>query len=253
MPEESERTGPPARYHVSDRVRYAHAEGCVIVLDLQTESYFVLDPVASTMWGLLVRHGERDPALRALEQQYGVDPTRLAGDFSTLVERWVKDGFMTCGWEEPTPPLTPRTHKVFSSRPWLLTLRAWWNLFCASRRLARKKFSQTYGYYSRLPLPAAEPEHVKILLPRALAAFARAENFFYLKGAPDDCVPRSFALFGFLRSLGIAVEHCIGVQRSPFKAHAWVEYDSHVVYEDPAGPLDFVPITRIACSVAATE
>jgi hypothetical protein len=127
-----------------------------------------------------------------------------------------------------------------------LTARAWWSLAITSRRLKAHGFAETYALYSRLAKPLDEPDDSGRVLARACSAFSRAENAFLLKEAPRDCLPRSLALFGLLRSLGLAAEHVIGVQLFPFQAHAWVEHRGRVVHDDPSHPSRFAPIARIS-------
>jgi hypothetical protein len=95
-----------------------------------------------------------------------------------------------------------------------------------------------------VPLPD-RPTTSNRLLERAVAAFGHAENFFILKRAPQDCLPRSLALFRFLRLVGVPAEHCIGVRRYPFLAHAWVEHGDRVVHDHPAHPRTFTTLARI--------
>ena len=79
-----------------------------------------------------------------------------------------------------------------------------------------------------------------------MRAFGRAENFFALRKAPRDCLPRSIALFSFLRELGLPAEHRIGVDRYPFRAHAWVETDGRVLADHSGNAVVFTTIARIA-------
>jgi hypothetical protein len=81
-------------------------------------------------------------------------------------------------------------------------------------------------------------------LRTALLAFSRAENCFSVGDSRIDCLPRSLALHRFLRSVGIGAEHCIGVRRFPFGAHAWVEITGSVVLDSPAFVRDFHVIAR---------
>ena len=79
----------------------------------------------------------------------------------------------------------------------------------------------------------------------ALDAFYRAESVVPMPNAPDDCLPRSLALFVYLRAIGFACEHLIGVRRYPsLTMHAWVEVDGRVV-ADRASSQEFVPLARI--------
>jgi hypothetical protein len=82
------------------------------------------------------------------------------------------------------------------------------------------------------------------LLERAEKAFLLAENLFPLRGAPRDCLPRSLALFSFLNSIGIECVHNIGVIRTPFTAHAWVEVGGSPVLEQRHEP-EFHRLARI--------
>jgi hypothetical protein len=43
------------------------------------------------------------------------------------------------------------------------------------------------------------------------------------------CLERSLTLFYFARLAGVPVTYHHGVQPLPFAAHAWVEYDGHVI------------------------
>ena len=79
-----------------------------------------------------------------------------------------------------------------------------------------------------------------------MTAFARAEEFFYLKTAPADCLPRSLALFRVLRAAGLPVEHCIGVQQFPFTAHAWAQFRGDIIHDDPENQTRYTVIARIS-------
>jgi hypothetical protein len=94
--------------------------------------------------------------------------------------------------------------------------------------LARSGFAPTYRAHAKFRAAPARAE-----LQSVLAAFRRAENLFLLRRAPNDCVVRSLALYRFVCSYGIAAEHVIGVQRIPFKAHAWVEWRGEPLLDAP--------------------
>jgi len=113
------------------------------------------------------------------------------------------------------------------------------------RSLSVKGFARTYRDYACTPIPE-ESAQADRLLERALAAFRTAESFFLIKRAPTDCLPRSLALFRFLRSAGLAVEHRIGVRRFPFDAHAWVEHRGRVVLDNPARQSVYATLARIS-------
>jgi hypothetical protein len=92
---------------------------------------------------------------------------------------------------------------------------------------------------SPAPRPAAR------LASRAERAFSRAENLYLLRSAPRDCLPRSLALYRFLLSVGVPAEHCIGVQRFPFEAHAWVECGGRAVNESSGLTRGYTELARL--------
>jgi hypothetical protein len=119
---------------------------------------------------------------------------------------------------------------------------AWLCLYTTRRTLARRGFSWAYQRIYDLPKPTGDPNDVR--LRAALRAFSRAENFFSAGDARIDCLPRSLALHRFLRAVAIGAEHCIGVRRFPFGAHAWVEVAGRIVHDSPAFVRDFHVISR---------
>ena len=80
----------------------------------------------------------------------------------------------------------------------------------------------------------------------ARAAFVRAENFYWRRRAPNDCLPRSLALYAYMRRLGMPVVHRIGARRFPaFRCHAWVEYDGSPILDNRAKVSDYTVIASI--------
>jgi hypothetical protein len=85
------------------------------------------------------------------------------------------------------------------------------------------------AYRAAERVAAAIPAHpvsakTDALMDRALGQFLLAENLWRFRMAPDDCLPRSLALFSYLRRLGLPIVHRIGVTASPMEMHAWTEY-----------------------------
>ena len=235
--------GKPERYFASGHVRCTWVDDRIVILDLRAESYFALDPTASSMWRELTAPYAAHEGLRRLEQRYAVEPTQLAVDFHAFAKRCVEAEWLVD--VEPVPPPSPRATGRRRGR-WPLTLRAWWTLLAITRSLAARGFASTYARLSRPQGAEAIPVDAQDeLLSTAMRAFARAEHFVYLKRAPADCLPRSLALFEFLRSLGLTVDHRIGVRQFPFAAHAWTEYRGHVVHDDPQNIRRYTVITSL--------
>jgi len=235
------------QYYPTPHIRYCWVEDRVIILDLHAESYFALDPTASVMWQQLTRlqDSNESQSLRDYFSSESPESVDLEAGFESFTQSCLTAGFLT-ETQAPSPPETEvSTRRVQGRR--FLTIRAWWSLWSVTRALARRGFAHTYNAALHLPkLPEIHPRQQTESLATALKAFARAENFLYLKKAPRDCLPRSLALFFFLRSIGWPVEHCIGLQQFPFLAHAWTEYHGEVLHDDPRNQERFTVIARIA-------
>jgi hypothetical protein len=230
------------KLHVSQKALYEEIQGFLVILDLETEAYYILDQVGTAMWKTLLAMDDEAEALQALQNEYLVERTRLKTDLEAFRRRCIEQGFLQ--EREPERTIDSPLY-VDAGQQNLLILRAWWCLFRTLRCLSAKGLAWTYQEYTRLPIPTVKFD-LDDLLKRAVAAFALAENFFVIKSAPKDCLPRSLALFRFLRSAGLPVEHCIGVRRFPFQAHAWVEYHGRVVQDNPSRQLTFRTLARIS-------
>ena len=230
------------RLYPSDHVLHKQIQGFIVILDLQTAAYYILDPVATSMWNVLLSAVDEVEPLQDLQIEYSIELSRLEKDFETFRQACIAKGFLQ---ENEPAPKVKIPARVESRHRNLLPLHAWWCLFRTVRALSTKGLSRTYQEFACLPTPEENPKNADELLHRSITAFATAENFFLIRNAPKDCLPRSLALFRFLRSAGLAVEHCIGVQRFPFQAHAWVEYHGHVLLDNPSRQLTFTTLARI--------
>jgi hypothetical protein len=224
---------------ISPHVRFLQIDELLVFLDLRTGTYHAMGSVAACMWDGIRRLEERSAIVQSLSDRYLVDPERLERDLDGFLQQLVSLGFLeTPQANDDSKPLMcapPPSVK----RP--LALRAWCCLWATVRSLRTRGFGDTYCAYSHLQV-ATEG----IGKESALTAFSRAENFFHIRTAPRDCLPRSLALFRFLRSVGIPAEHCIGVRRFPFMAHAWVECEGEVIHDNPSLRNGFTALARIS-------
>jgi Transglutaminase-like superfamily/Coenzyme PQQ synthesis protein D (PqqD) len=225
----------------------AHLEGELLVLDLRTQAYYVFDHVATAMWQALIELGDRERVLERLHRLYDADTRRLADDLDALVARLIASGF--AGWSA-APPNGAGDEPAFARPPRVRNVsavRAWWWLARTVLHLRRDGVAGAFRRSKALTGVDAVPVDMREeLVERAVRAFARAENLFVMRKAPRDCFPRSIALFCFLRQLGVPVEHRVGVERFPFRAHAWVEYDGRVLSDHDGNRRAFTTIARIA-------
>ncbi len=219
-------------------VRFRIVDELVVLLDIRTGDYVIFDRVATKMWRVLLNlaPSERVPAL---QRAFDAPPERLASDLEAFSRDCLERGFLQREpLREEQPPPTAEAH------PNWLVLRAWWSLFCTVCLLANRGFDYTYRRYARLAAPEADEGNAE-LRARAERAFLIAENFFVMKSAPRDCLPRSLALYRFLRSVGVPADHRIGVTRYPFEAHAWVQCGDRLMFDSPDFVRGFAELARI--------
>jgi hypothetical protein len=152
-----------------------------------------------------------------------VSSDRVAADLLRFGEDCLSQGLLL-----DTPQTTPSIRRRTVRPHFLLTLRAWRWLVRCDAGLRRRGLAEIWAEaVERAPAAsgAADPGR----LQRALRAFSRAELLHISAMAPNDCLPRSLALFAFLRGVGVPVRHHIGFELDYGRAHAWVECDGNVI------------------------
>ncbi len=219
--------------YVSSNVRHAKIDGLYVVLSLDSEEYYILAGEASLVWACLVEaDGDLDRARVEYTSGCAEDRNQARELFDDFVADFSDLGFLAEA--RPSPPCaSPRQPGTPVS-----ALQAWWSLVWTLYALKTHGFRKTYLAYARNYGASAPPRTVPrsegstYKLAQATRAFLRAENFVWLRRAPDDCLPRSLALFRFLRSAGLPAFHYIGGRRAPaFTMHAWVECDGAVLLD----------------------
>jgi hypothetical protein len=221
-------------YSPTSRVRHAEVDGLRVLLDLNTETYRVLDDVASVLWAVLIGEADAARAFEGLVEHYDVEPARVNADLADFADRCVREALIEHA--APTARHSGAPRRAHGRRAG--TLAALLSLVATRYALRRDGFRATYERYAALPAGSdAFP------LAAALRGFTRAENFFVARRAPDDCLLRSLSLYRYLRLANVPAEHVIGARRFPFSAHAWVECDGAAVLESRAG--DYTPLARI--------
>jgi hypothetical protein len=226
---------PPGSVRViSPHVRVADVDGLTLVMDLQTSAFYLLDEDASRMWNDLRKaQGSVVAAKEALGR--GDESSRhQAGLFDDFVAGCESRGFLLAGNPPPTRDVQQTPWPPRSRRRSFLTVRAWLSMLRMDMALRRHGFAATY---QRLGHGAGGgPDSVDFgVVDLARAAFLRAENFYWRRRAPNDCLPRSLALCAYMRGLGLPVVHRIGARRFPaFRCHAWVEYGGAPVLDQRA-------------------
>jgi hypothetical protein len=215
---------------VSPDVRWGLLGDRAVILNLRTNAYLGLDPLATLMWKAVAEQAEPGAAVQSIASAFHAPLEQVARDYEELLGSLTAQGLLIDGLAAPrntrqaSEASMPRT-AVFPS------LRAWRTMLAIRLRLRAGGLTSAYAYAESCPagIPARdEPE-----LPSALAAFRSAENFWLDRRASDDCLSRSLSLFVFLRRAGFSVRHKIGVADTPFRAHAWVESQGQPLFEEP--------------------
>ncbi len=229
---------PAEPYRPSDFIRYCTVDGRVVILDLRIGEYVTLDAIASEMWNLVLLHSDCHRCVEELAARFSVTKSQCGGDLAAFLVSCRERGMLRVGAID-----SPVTKTPLSYRPPVF-LTAWRCLFETRRQLARRGFPAVYDAQRRMTKALAIQQTPNAMV-HALRTFRRAENLFPTDDTGINCLPRSLALHRFLLRVGIDADHCIGVRRFPFGAHAWVESGSSVICDSPSFVDQFMEISRI--------
>jgi len=69
-------------------------DGELVLLNLDSEQYFGLDPVGTRMWVALTESPSVEAALDRLQAEYDVAPERLRADLDALLADLIRDGLV---------------------------------------------------------------------------------------------------------------------------------------------------------------
>lgn len=70
---------------VPSHIHYTVTEDTMVLMDTRSGRYFGLDEIATRFWQLLIEHGEREGAIRQLEQELMASRERLATDLDAFL------------------------------------------------------------------------------------------------------------------------------------------------------------------------
>ena len=80
-------TLPSAHIDMPTDVLYEVLEDEVVLLNLETERYYILDPVGTRMWQLLVEHHDPELVVQHLLDEFEVDEASVRNDLAELIEQ----------------------------------------------------------------------------------------------------------------------------------------------------------------------
>ena len=84
-----------SRVVVNDDVVSRELEGEAVILNLESRTYFGLDPVGTRIWSVLQEDGSLRRAFEVVLQEYDVAPERLESDILRLVKQLCAKGLVS--------------------------------------------------------------------------------------------------------------------------------------------------------------
>ncbi len=84
----------PNQIIIPEHALFQEVEEEAVILNLQNEHYFGLNPVAREIWLQLAEHGDSERALTALLQRYQVEESRLRSDIAQLLNELAAEGLI---------------------------------------------------------------------------------------------------------------------------------------------------------------
>lgn len=85
---------PQATYHPHPDVLIQLLDGETVLLHLKTEEYYTLDHTSTRMWQLLIEHGEVEPVIVQMLNEFEVDEDILRRDLTTLITDCIDTGLL---------------------------------------------------------------------------------------------------------------------------------------------------------------
>ena len=80
---------------VPSNTLFQELEGQVVLVNIQNESYYSLNPVGAQMWKLLSEQGDVETVCQQLLKKYSVDESTLRQDLANLVNELAAEGLLT--------------------------------------------------------------------------------------------------------------------------------------------------------------
>ncbi|HEY9190788.1 MAG TPA: PqqD family protein [Sulfurovum sp.] len=78
----------------ADTVFAQEVDDEMVILDMESENYFGLDEVGTSIWQAMQEHGTLQDVFDALLEQYDVEPEILEKDLSDFVEKLLESGLV---------------------------------------------------------------------------------------------------------------------------------------------------------------
>ncbi len=215
--------------YLASHVRWTRVDEFTVIVDIKRGEYFLLDKEFSDEWPVLVA---------------ALHTGRKSEHLRRLVAAADDHGWLVCNGEVGLPPeysAWPTLAFLYRRFPTALAL------FCLARSFLSLRFlgfGKAYAWAENTAQMTGKMPLHEHPIELALKTFLKSERFVISRYKLNDCLPRSIALFVYLRLLGFPVRHFIGVSRFPLMTHAWVADDS-VLLDLPGLVREFAPLAVI--------
>ena len=84
-------------FRISDGVVFRELDGEAVLLNLDSGMYFGLDRIGTRIWQLVEQHGQIDPIVTTLVDEYDADATVLREDVARLLGALTEKGLVIEG------------------------------------------------------------------------------------------------------------------------------------------------------------
>ena len=90
-------TPPHSKVQPNPDVIFQILDGEAVLLPLKTEEYYTLDETGTRMWQLLVEHGEPEPVVSQMLEEFEVDEVTVRRDLAHLIGELREEGLLDVG------------------------------------------------------------------------------------------------------------------------------------------------------------
>jgi len=207
----------------------------LVLLDLRSGRYFMLNDVGSRVWTLLTPSTTLRSIVEAIRREYAVnapaDESAVERDVRQLLTSFLAAGLIAAEGAGGSARHAPS--------PWVCAAL----LFVIRTGLKYGGLDRTRRVLMSRVRPATHDAHDRRLIDECVHSVALAAAFFPGRAL---CLERSLTLWYVLRSRGIPVELRLGVQTFPFAAHAWVSYQGNPLNDVREHVEHFQPLAALA-------
>jgi hypothetical protein len=206
----------------------------LVLLDLRSGRYFTLNDVGSRIWTLLASGTTLRSIIEAIRSEYDVT---ISGGEATI-ERDVEQllaSFLAARLITADTTYAPAKH---APSPWTCAAL----LFAVRVGLKHGGIDKVCRVLGSRLVGTEGEVHDRLLIDACTRSVALAAAFFPGRAL---CLERSLTLWYVLRSRGVPVELCLGVQKFPFAAHAWVAHRGDPLNDVPEHVAHFQPLMAV--------